>query len=57
MENRLSQTVTLGAGSPATTGWTYNPLNQITNPGYTDDKLGNLTSNSVTNYAATRAMK
>ena len=53
--NRTSETVTLGAGSPTTTNWSYNAANQITNSGYTYDASGNLTSDGVNTYTWDRA--
>ena len=53
--NRTSETVTIGAGSPTTTNFAYNPGNQITNSGYTYDARGNLTNDGVNTYTWDRA--
>jgi len=53
--NRTSETVTIGAGSPTTTNFAYNPGNQIANSGYTYDARGNLTNDGVNTYTWDRA--
>jgi len=53
--NRTQQSITIGAGSPTTTNWTYNAGNQISNSGYTYDNNGNLTNDGVITYTWDRA--
>jgi RHS repeat-associated protein len=47
--------VTIGAGSPTTTNYTYNTGNQISNSGYTYDANGNLTNDGTSAYTWDRA--
>jgi RHS repeat-associated protein len=52
--NRKQQMVTV-AGTPSTTNYNYNEVNQLANTGYDYDNNGNLTSDGVNSYTWDRA--